>query len=244
MPDSFAPGAVRRIAKDAKEAMKGVTGIHYRHSTTCVDDAVAMIEGPADTPYSGGFFLFSIKYPANYPSTPPRLTFLTGDGVTRLHPNMYTKGKVCLSMLNTWTGDKWTPCMRILNVLLVLRSRFSDAPLLHEPGIPQQHAAVVPYTEAVRHATIRLAVLGLFTWTSADNDELKELLEIARKEIVDNPSRYRDIITRNEERFNKLREEDAVRSVVRIPGYKLVESIDYPGLRTALDTKLKKHIDT
>ena len=55
---SFAPGSVRRIARDAKQASKGDVGIHYRHSSTCVTKAVAMIEGPEDTPYAGGFLPF------------------------------------------------------------------------------------------------------------------------------------------------------------------------------------------
>ena len=33
-----------------------------------------------------------------------KLTYLTNDGNTRFHPNLYRNGKVCLSVLNTWRG--------------------------------------------------------------------------------------------------------------------------------------------
>ena len=243
MATSFAPGSVRRIAKDAKEATKGVDGIHYRHSSSCVTKAVAMIEGPEDTPYAGGFFLFAIEYPSDYPSRPPKLGFLTGDGVTRFHPNMYINGKVCLSMVNTWSGEKWTACMRILNVLVVLRSLFSDTPLLHEPGIPASHPGILPYTEAVRHATVRVAVLGLFDWINPACEELGTLLHIARSHIVANPDKYRDMVSQYQKSFMKLVEQSKLSSKIVVSVYKLNENIDYSALLAALEVKLKKHLD-
>ena len=202
---------------------------------TCVTKAVAMLEGPENGPYWGGFFFFAVEYPLDYPSKPPTLTFLSGDGTTRLHPNMYINGKVCLSMLNTWAGEKWTACMRILNVLVVLRSRLSELPLLHEPGIPASHPAVIPYTEAIRHATFRIAVLGLFDWGNDASDELTALLQVAREQIGTSPDKYRDILSRHQKEF----EEKKISAVVEIPVYKLREIIDYEVLRAALEVKLK-----
>ena len=52
--------------------------------------AFAVITGPFDTPYEGGFFLFSIKFPNDYPNTPPAVKLLTtGGGKVRLNPNLY-----------------------------------------------------------------------------------------------------------------------------------------------------------
>ena len=37
----------------------------------------AVVEGPENTPYEGGFFFFRVDYPENYPWSPPRFTLLT-----------------------------------------------------------------------------------------------------------------------------------------------------------------------
>jgi len=69
-----------------------------------------LIIGPADTPYANGCFLFDIFLPTNYPSAPPTVHFLTtGGGRIRFNPNLYECGKVCLSLLGTWSGPSWDP---------------------------------------------------------------------------------------------------------------------------------------
>lgn len=65
---------------------------------------------PGPTPYSGGLFLFDIYIPGNYPQVAPKVTLLTtGGGKVRFGPNLYACGKVCLSLLGTWSGPKWDP---------------------------------------------------------------------------------------------------------------------------------------
>lgn len=60
----------------------------------------AMITGPFDTPYEGGFFHFYIRFPPTYPLVSPRVKFMTtGGGTVRFNPNLYQNGKVCLSIL-------------------------------------------------------------------------------------------------------------------------------------------------
>lgn len=60
-------------------------------------------------------------------------------GGLRLNPNLYQCGKVCLSLLNTWTGSKseqWTPGKStILQVLLSIQALVLNAkPFFNEPG--------------------------------------------------------------------------------------------------------------
>ena len=39
-----------------------------------------------------------------------QVTFLTtGCGTVRFNPNLYADGKVCLSLLGTYDGPRWTP---------------------------------------------------------------------------------------------------------------------------------------
>ena len=60
----------------------------------------ALITGPFDTPYEGGFFYFFIRCPPDYPIHSPRVKFMTTDeGRVRFNPNLYKNGKVCLSIL-------------------------------------------------------------------------------------------------------------------------------------------------
>lgn len=60
----------------------------------------ALITGPFDTPYEGGFFYFLIRCPPDYPIRPPRVKLMTtGDGRVRFNPNLYRSGKVCLSII-------------------------------------------------------------------------------------------------------------------------------------------------
>lgn len=60
----------------------------------------ALITGPFDTPYEGGFFLFVFRCPPDYPIHPPRVKLMTtGNNTVRFNPNFYRNGKVCLSIL-------------------------------------------------------------------------------------------------------------------------------------------------
>lgn len=62
-----------------------------------------LIEGPVNTPYEGGLFLFDVMLPEDYPTSPPILHFHSYSQ-DRLNPNLYADGKVCVSLLGTWSG--------------------------------------------------------------------------------------------------------------------------------------------
>ena len=54
----------------------------------------ALIIGPYDTPYEGGFFYFVIRCPPDYPIRPPRVRLITtGEDTVRFNPNLYRNGK-------------------------------------------------------------------------------------------------------------------------------------------------------
>ena len=116
---------IKRLTKDIKEIYKNPltdNNIYYKHSDNDILSGTALIIGPEDTIYEGGYYLFSFKFPYDYPHSPPVVTFNTNDGVTRFHPNLYKSGKVCLSILNTWDGEPWTGCQTISSVLLSICS--------------------------------------------------------------------------------------------------------------------------
>jgi len=123
-----------------------------------------------DTPYAYGCFEFDMYLPYNYPSSPPHTEIITtGGGTFRFNPNLYDSGKVCLSLLGTWSGsggESWTPNSTILQVLLSIQSLiFCEEPYFNEPGYERDRGnakgaeANNKYNEPVRLNTMKLAML-------------------------------------------------------------------------------------
>ena len=121
----------------------------------------ALIVGPEDTLYSNGYYLFEFNYPKDYPYSPPKLKYLTNNGNTRFHPNLYRTGKVCLSILNTWRGEQWTSCQTIRTVLLTLVTLFHNKPLLNEPGITEKYKDFKKYNEIIQFENYKTAIIGI-----------------------------------------------------------------------------------
>ena len=48
-----------------------------------------------------GITFFEFNFPIEFPYEPPKVNYLTTDGKTRMNPNLYEDGRVCLSILNT-----------------------------------------------------------------------------------------------------------------------------------------------
>ena len=88
---------------------------------------LATIMGPEGTPYEGGIFNLSIKFPDEYPFKPPKIRFTT----KIYHPNINKNGGICLDILK----DKWSPALTISKVLLSICSLLTD-PNPDDPLVP------------------------------------------------------------------------------------------------------------
>lgn len=155
-----------RLLRDIKDIYKNPLddqGIYYVHDDVNMLKGYAMIVGPDDTPYQGGFYLFDFDFPENYPYSPPLLTYRTNNGYTRFNPNLYViKGKVCLSILNTWRGEGWSSCQSIRSILLTITgSVLNNNPLLNEPGIFEGHKDVKNYIDVIRYSNYKTSILGV-----------------------------------------------------------------------------------
>lgn len=111
--------------------------IFVRVYETRMDLLRAIIVGPSGTPYHDGLFVFDVLFPTNYPDVPPMVYYYSGG--LRLNPNLYDCGKVCLSLLNTWSGNKnemWMPTKStMLQVLVSIQALILNAdPFFNEPG--------------------------------------------------------------------------------------------------------------
>jgi len=140
----------------------------------------ALIIGPSDTPYFGGYFFFEINYPQNYPDISPKINFLTVDSHVRFNPNLYENGKVCLSILGTWSGPSWSPVMNIRLILDSIRSLLGPFPIKNEPGhdnIKPEHIKSIEYNQYLIFHTYRLAIVEVL------NDKYKDLSDKFSKEI-------------------------------------------------------------
>jgi ubiquitin-protein ligase len=97
-----------------------------------------IVTGPVNTPYSYGLFIFDMSVTSTYPTSPPQVTFIN-NGKKRFNPNLYDNGKVCLSLLGTWRGDKgesWNSTTSTFNQLLIsIQSQILiEQPYFNEPG--------------------------------------------------------------------------------------------------------------
>ncbi|RDY02227.1 putative ubiquitin-conjugating enzyme E2 24, partial [Mucuna pruriens] len=115
--------------------------IYVRAFEERMDLMRAAIVGASGTPYHDGLFFFDICFPPEYPSEPPMVHYNSGG--LRLNPNLFESGKVCLSLLNTWTGtatEVWNPgASTILQVLLSLQALvLNEKPYFNEAGYDQQ----------------------------------------------------------------------------------------------------------
>eukprot|EP01099_Mayorella_cantabrigiensis_P006746 TRINITY_DN573_c0_g1_i1.p1 TRINITY_DN573_c0_g1~~TRINITY_DN573_c0_g1_i1.p1 ORF type:complete len:168 (-),score=35.42 TRINITY_DN573_c0_g1_i1:152-655(-) len=90
-----------------------------------------MILGPQDTLYEGGFFEAILTFPPDYPNLPPKMKFTT----EIWHPNVYTTGEVCISILHPPEedkygyenlGERWRPIHTVESILLSVISMLSD----------------------------------------------------------------------------------------------------------------------
>ena len=93
--------------------------IFVKSDISRLDIMKALISGAEDTPYANGMFLYDVYLSNEYPNGPPKCNLeTTGSGDVRFNPNLYSCGKVCLSLLGTWRGnasENWDP--KISNLL-------------------------------------------------------------------------------------------------------------------------------
>lgn len=156
----------KRLRRDLVRIMRDpLPGICVWCAETDLTTVFALISGTSGTPYEGGSFLFLMRAPHDYPSSPPRVKLLTtGGGRVRFNPNLYRNGKVCLSILGTWAGPGWSPAQSISSVLLSIQTLMCENPYHNEPGFERRAGTntndVRDYSRCIQHETIRVAALG------------------------------------------------------------------------------------
>ncbi|KAL3837370.1 hypothetical protein ACJMK2_022732 [Sinanodonta woodiana] len=157
----------------------------------------ALITGPFDTPYEGGFFYFLIRCPPDYPIRPPRVKLLTtGSGRVRFNPNLYKNGKVCLSIIGTWSGPAWSPAQSLSSVLISIQSLMNEKPYHNEPGFETERNAgdTQRYNDIIQHECLRVAVCDMLEGNCSCPSALREVME---KSYMDYYGYYVNICKKN-----------------------------------------------
>lgn len=133
---------IKKVQQDWSILEKNLPdGIYVRVYEDRMDLLRAVIVGAYGTPYQDGLFFFDFQLPPEYPQVSPLAYYHSGG--LRLNPNLYEDGKVCLSLLNTWTGkgnEVWDPSSSsILQVLVSLQGLvLNSRPYFNEAGYDKQ----------------------------------------------------------------------------------------------------------
>ena len=199
-------------------------GIFIEFDETDILKAKALIIGPKDTIYDNAYLFFTIEFPKNYPFSPPILTYKSQNKV-RIHPNIYVNGKVCLSILGTWSGPSWTHTMDITTVLLTIQSLLDNNPLANEPGyekIAENNLIYENYNKIIRYNTINSLIVDRINTDFIDFDIFKNtMIEYFKK----NNLYINDTIEINKN----------IKENIKIGIYRIDISIDYEYLKIKYD---------
>ncbi|PIK51610.1 putative ubiquitin-conjugating enzyme E2 O [Apostichopus japonicus] len=127
----------------------------------------ALIEGPLSTPYEDCLFYFDGYLPDSYPRKPPVVHF-HAYCAGKLNPNLYNEGKICVSLLDTWTGkgsEVWTGKSNLLQLLVSIQGLILNSePYFNEAGY-DKHRGTTHGTESSRmyNETVLIKVMQSVT---------------------------------------------------------------------------------
>lgn len=120
--------AQRRIQKELEDIQKDPpAGCSAGPVNEDLYNWEGVIFGPPDSPYSGGVYKLSIRFPTDYPFKQPHVQFKT----RIYHPNINSAGGICLDILKS----QWSPALTIGKVLLSILSLLTD-PNPDDPLVP------------------------------------------------------------------------------------------------------------
>merc|ERR1711970_1155359 len=188
--------SVKRISREIRDlAETPGDGFWVLPNENNMADISILIEGPTETPYEGGYYFFKVTLPNNYPFKHPTCKYMTtGNGVVRFNPNLYKCGKVCLSILGTWSGPEWTSAMSIRTLCMNLQLILNNNPIQNEPSYETtklESDSAQQYNKYVSFCSMKYAALEHI---KKSTNLPKEFQEIVEDRIKSEPERYLKLV--------------------------------------------------
>ena len=237
--------ALKRIANVDMKAINSLAldslGIHIRFDESNIMNAKAIIMGPKDTPYEHGIYCFHIEFPTDYPFSPPKVLYVSTSAV-RIHPNLYVgrshhqfRGKVCLSLINTWSGPKWTTVMNIASIMMSVQSLLDDNPLRNEPGyenVKGKKSDVYSMIVSQNNYLHGMLVNGNLTNKGSLLGEYDQFVDIIKTHFLTNKQEILD-------KLASLKDKHPHKLECTLSTYRIEEIVDYPRLYEKISACLR-----
>ena len=224
--DSLSPKSLVRIMSELSSLKKNLplywdSSVLIRIIPTNMNLITFLITGPKDTPYHNGLFEFHAYFPDGYPNIVPQVLINTTDnGRVRFNPNLYANGKVCLSLLGTWSGaqgESWIPKLStFFQVIISIQSLILvDEPYFNEPGYEREigtKCGIInsqEYNDTIRYETVRVAMLGMLKKPiPAYKKFIEEYFKFKKTEIITTVQKWVDEYTSADKfKFEKVFDE-------------------------------------
>lgn len=186
---------------ESQKSFFNESGIYFEYDTDDLRNVKLLIIGPENTPYENGFYFFNINIPPNYPFNPPKLLFLNRIDNIRFHPNFYVEGYVCLSVLNTWGNNEWSPCQNLTSIASTIQSVMNDNPIINEPDYENETGLISQdYCKIIEYYNLKSIYKNIITpIIGYDN-----FLPIIKKYFLSKYEKYLEIINKNKKINNQI----------------------------------------
>ncbi|KAG8910714.1 hypothetical protein FRC00_007675 [Tulasnella sp. 408] len=158
---------VKRLTKELKDLnTKAIPGVEVSPKDDNIMVWHGHVEGPANSPYKGGKFHFTVTFPSDYPFKPPEVVFIT----KIYHPGFNEEGHICLPLLK----DEWKPATSMHTVLTKVQDKLGK-PSPDDP-FDTDIAAILKNDEPKFTATAKEWTKKYVTVRGPENDRIIKLL--------------------------------------------------------------------
>jgi ubiquitin-protein ligase len=180
------------------------SGIFFRQDCDTLSIFKFLIIPNEDTPYKYGCFVFDVYLSPDFPNVPPHVCHVTSKKNNfRFNPNLYSDGKVCLSLLGTWGGqaesEKWMPPSASSSgstfsqlMLSIYSMIFTEFPWYNEPGRERGISDAencprsIEYNKELQCGTIKYAIMNQLKYPEEGfEDVIKTHFKLKQDEVLE-----------------------------------------------------------